>query len=130
MTLKKVEDIEQVQGTVPYNKRKNKPYNRPLFNKSTLTSIDKVEGETLETKISRLVTNKEPIKDGAPLIYTEKKDGVLAGYNIRTDRWEIATDAMDLIHKNEIAKSEGMHILPKDIDNDLDDGVQKIGGTE
>ena len=42
------------------------------------------EGETMEAKVQRVVINKEPIEDGAPIIYTEKKDGVLPQYNIRT----------------------------------------------
>ena len=41
------------------------------------------EGETIETKMERVINNKEPIKDGAPLIYTERKDGVKASTNIR-----------------------------------------------
>ena len=44
------------------------------------------EGERLEMKIKRMMANKEPIVDGAPEIFTEAKDGVLAAYNIRTDR--------------------------------------------
>ena len=34
-------------------------------------------GERLEEKIQRITSNKEPIKDGAPLIYTERKNGVM-----------------------------------------------------
>ena len=40
-----------------------------------------VEGETIETKINRIVNNKEPIKDGAPLIYTERKEGIRPSTN-------------------------------------------------
>jgi len=43
------------------------------------------------------VNNKEPIKDGAPLIYTDRKDGVKEEYNIRTDRWEIAVTEADRV---------------------------------
>ena len=64
---------------------------------STLTSVEKLEGEPIEWKIERIVNNGEPITDGAPEIFTERKDGVLSAYNIRTDRWEIATDAMDKV---------------------------------
>lgn len=77
-----------------------------------MTSVEKVEGETIEQKIERIMTNKEPIKDGAPLIYTERKDGINAAYNIRTDRWEIATDAMDLVHKNTQAKRDAKSKKP------------------
>ncbi len=62
------------------------------------------EGETLETKVKRIVTNKEPITDGAPIIYTERKDGVIPGYDIRTDRFEIAIEAMDVVSKSNLAK--------------------------
>lgn len=63
-----------------------------------------VQGETIEMKIERIVNNKEPIKDGAPLIYTERKDGIQPDYDIRTDRWEHAIDAMDKVNKAKIAK--------------------------
>lgn len=62
------------------------------------------EGESIEAKVTRIVLNKEPIKDGAPLIYTDRKDGVLPGYDIRTDRFEVAVEAMDKITKSKIAK--------------------------
>lgn len=64
------------------------------------------EGESIEDKIERVVENNEPIEDGAPIIYTEKKDGVLPEYNIRTDRWEIAQDAMETVDKMNKAKRE------------------------
>ena len=64
------------------------------------------EGESIEEKVRRVVETKEPIEDGAPLIYTPKEDGVVAAYNIRTDRWEIAQDAMSIKYKAEIAKSK------------------------
>ena len=37
-----------------------------------------VEGERLELKIDRMTQNNEPIGDSAPLIYTPRKDGVIA----------------------------------------------------
>ena len=53
-----------------------------------------VEGERLELKIDRMTQNNEPIGDSAPLIYTPRKDGVIAAYDIRTDKWDIALEAM------------------------------------
>ena len=35
--------------------------------------IPAYEGETIEHKVQRIVLNKEPIEDGAEIIYTEKK---------------------------------------------------------
>lgn len=71
------------------------------------TSIDRnesMEGETLETKIERIVNNKEPITDGAPTIYTERAEGVLPGYDIRTDRFDVAIEAMDKVAKTHQSK--------------------------
>lgn len=64
------------------------------------------EGESIEYKIQRLVKNKEPLDGSVPLTYTERKDGVKPELNIRTDRWEIAADAMDKVSKSNIAKRD------------------------
>ncbi|AXH73244.1 MAG: hypothetical protein [Microviridae sp.] len=76
------------------------------YQKATTTTIKRntgYEGETIEEKIHRIVNNKEPIKDGAPRIYSERKDGVIPAYDIRTDRFEIAVDAMDKVTKEKVA---------------------------
>lgn len=65
-----------------------------------------VEGECIEEKIRRVTQNGEPISDGAPIIFTEKKDGVLPQFDIRTDRWDIALMAMDAVNKAKTAKSK------------------------
>ena len=57
-------------------------------NTNGIISVETFEGETIEEKVERIVTNKEPISDGAPMIYTEKSAGVLPAYNIRTDRFD------------------------------------------
>lgn len=83
-----------------YNNKKYKPATTSInVNKS-------YEGERIEEKIQRIVNNKEPITDGAPLIYQERKDGVMAEYNPRTDKWEIAVDAMTKVQKSKVAKRE------------------------
>lgn len=69
------------------------PKNKLVVNKTK-------QGEPLETKIERMVNNKEPMKGEAPLIYTERKDGVQPAYDIRTDRFEIAIDASTKIAKS------------------------------
>lgn len=84
-------------------------YNYKKANKTRLNINSSTEGEPIETKIERITNNKEPITDGAPLIYTERKEGVLAGYNPRTDKWEIAIEAMDTVSKTNIAKREQRH---------------------
>ncbi len=54
-----------------------------------------------------MVNNGEPISDGAPIIHTERKDGVLPAYDIRTDRFEIAIEAMDKVTGSKLAKRDG-----------------------
>lgn len=87
-------------------KDKEMAYLVKRFKRSAMKSVEVVEGETIEQKIERIVQNKEPIKDGAPEIYTERKDGVISAYNIRTDRWELAADAMDAVQRSIQAKRE------------------------
>lgn len=74
--------------------------------KATFGFLPTYEGESIETKVRRVVENKEPITDGAPIVFTEKKDGVLPQFNIRTDKWDIALDAMDKVQASRIAKSK------------------------
>jgi hypothetical protein len=87
-------------------------YRKP--SKSTLKSVETVEGEPIEHKIERIVSNKEPISDGAPEIFTERKEGVKSAYNIRTDRWEIASEAMDKVSGSIQAKREAKGKKSKD----------------
>lgn len=63
-------------------------------------------GESIEQKIQRIVNNKEPITDGAPLVYTDRSEGVNPAHDIRTDRFEVAIDAMDKVAKTHQAKRE------------------------
>jgi hypothetical protein len=75
----------------------------------TFTSIEKndsLEGETIEDKIQRVVENNEPIVDGAPIIYTDRREGVLPAYNIRTDRFEVAIDGMSAVAKSNFARRD------------------------
>lgn len=89
-------------------------------------------GEMLETKIERIISNKEPIKDGAPLIYTDRKEGVRASTNIRTDRFEVAIDAMDKVAKSYKARREERQ-KPPEGKTEGDGGakpIQATGGQE
>lgn len=71
-----------------------------------LKSVETYEGETIETKVARIVQEKTPITDGAPIVYTDRRQGVLPAYNIRTDRWEIAEVAMDKVNAAKMAKRD------------------------
>lgn len=74
--------------------------------KIEMFSLETYEGERIETKCARITENNEPISDGAEIIYTEKKDGVRPEFNIRTDKWDIALEAMDTVQRNRIAKAQ------------------------
>ena len=86
---------------------------------------DLVEGERLELKIDRMTQNNEPIGDSAPLIYTPRKDGVIAAYDIRTDKWDIALDAMEKVNRTRSRISElgGMREAKKSIDEEAKKAV-------
>lgn len=68
-----------------------------------------LEGETIEQKIERIVNNGEPIEDIAPTIYQPRKEGIKPEYDIRTDRFEIAIDAMGAVEKSMITRRENFH---------------------
>lgn len=90
-------------------------YAYPKKNNNRLQSVEIYEGESIETKCARLLQNKEPITDTAPIIYTAKEDGVLPAYNIRTDRFDIAMDAYDKISRS--AAKKGIAPKPEDFGN-------------
>ncbi len=74
--------------------------------KSQIKRENLTEGETIEHKVSRIVENGEPIEDGATEIFTERGEGVLEAYDVRTDRWEIAAGAMDKVEQSKAAKAK------------------------
>lgn len=84
-------------------------------NNGRLKPIEIYEGESIETKCARILQNKEPITDTAPIIYTAKEDGVLPAYNIRTDRFDVAMDAYDKITRSSAKKEQA--VKPEDFGN-------------
>lgn len=64
------------------------------------------DGESIETKLDRIINNGAPIEtgDSAPPLYTERKQGVIPETNIRTDRFDMALDAHEVIHQQQMAK--------------------------
>lgn len=113
-------------------KTKQKP------NKTSIKKNTSYEGESIEKKINRIVNNKEPIKDGAPLIYTDRREGVSPQYDIRTDRFELAAEATDYITKSHITNRDNYHNertenekKAADIAKQAKEGMNKEnGGTE
>lgn len=78
------------------------------INNPNLTYI----AEPREVKLRKIISGESSnMEDGVfPTIYTEKKDGVQPEFDIRTDRFEVAIDAIDKINQsmaNQIAKNKG-----------------------
>ena len=46
------------------------------YYKSDMKGDSPYDGESIEEKIERVMLTGEAIEDGAPLIYTERKDGI------------------------------------------------------
>ena len=76
------------------------------YGNSLINRNESVVGISIERKVEKITESKEPITDGAPLIYTERKEGVIPAYDVRTDRFEIAVEAMGKVVKSNIAKRE------------------------
>lgn len=102
--------------------------NKPnFFPKPPKTDYEYQEGESIENKVRRITENNEPITDGAPIIYTNRKDGVLPAYNIRTDRWDVAQAAMDAVNQANLAKSKNYGKIEQQEENALES--KEIGDT-
>lgn len=81
-------------------------YKRNKMDNGTLRISHQEEGEWLTEKVKRIMLNKEPITDGAPIQYTERKNGVMPEHDIRTDRFDLAIDAMNIATKGKIAERQ------------------------
>lgn len=92
-------------------------YKKVVMPRTSCTStVEATEGETIEKKIERFLNNGEPIgNDDVQLHYTERKDGVIDAYNIRTDKFEVALDAMDRVSKSyEARRSAKMEVVKEE----------------
>lgn len=77
------------------------------------------QADPREVKLRKIISGEaNNMEDGVfPTIYTEKKDGVQPEFDIRTDRFEVAIDAIDKINQsaaNQIAKNKGETEAVKD----------------
>lgn len=104
--MEKPDDLYQQVVLIKKPLKTKKMYRKQQPDKTTLVINKSYIGETIEQKIEKMINSKEPISDATPVIYTERKDGVLPEYDIRTDRWDVAIDAMDKVSKTHIAKRE------------------------
>ncbi len=88
------------------------------------------QAEPREVKLRKIINGEaNNMEDGVfPTIYTEKKDGVQPEFDIRTDRFEIAIDAMDKINQstaNQIAKNKGETEAVKDFETGVKTDPEK-----
>lgn len=88
------------------------------------------QAEPREVKLRKIINGEaNNMEDGVfPTIYTEKKDGVQPEFDIRTDRFEVAIDAMDKINQsiaNQIAKSKGETEAVKDFGTEVKTDPEK-----
>lgn len=88
------------------------------------------QAEPREVKLRKIISGESnDMEDGVfPTIYTEKKDGVQPEFDIRTDRFEVAIDAIDKINQsvaNEIAKNKGETEAAKDLGTEVKTDPEK-----
>jgi len=110
--------VKMNNGRYYINRLTMNTYKHGTIMPSKLRVNTSVEGEPIETKVERLTNNKEPIapiggKDTAPLLFTERAEGVRASTNIRTDRFEIALEATEKVAKSYKARREEYGKKPK-----------------
>lgn len=81
-----------------------KPHFKPKFE-----VFEGYQGERLEKKLNRMMTEKKAIEDIVPgsTAYTLKKEGVRPEYDIRTDKMSIAQAAMDIVSDANRAQKRG-----------------------
>lgn len=88
------------------------------------------QAEPREVKLRKIISGEaNDMEDGVfPTIYTEKKDGVQPEFDIRTDRFEVAIDAIDKINQsvaNQVAKSKGETEAVKDFGTEVKNDPEK-----
>lgn len=88
------------------------------------------QAEPREVKLRKIINGEtNNMEDGVfPTIYTEKKDGVQPEFDIRTDRFEVAIEAIDKINQsaaNQIAKNKGETEAAKDFGTEVKTDPEK-----
>ena len=62
------------------------------------------KGLSIEETVRRAIATNSPLEGNAPMIYTPAKDGVLPQHDIRTDRQDLALQAMDKYQASDAMK--------------------------
>lgn len=75
-------------------------YVRKKIQSNKLTGNDSFEGVSLEKELRLAQTQGiKPDRNITEIFYTQKKDGVLPSCDIRTDRFDLAQNAMEKVNK-------------------------------
>lgn len=104
-------------------------YKSNYNNRGNVKRNECYKAETIEQEVSRALNNGEKLEHTKTLIYTEKKAGTPAGYNIRTDRFEIALDAIETLEKSKTARREATMKVVKDDNTEPSGGPESVQGT-
>lgn len=91
-------------------------YRQCILPNRSIRGFKSYSAESLEAKLRRVKSNGDAIKDKAPLIYTDRKDGVLPDYDIRTDKYEYLVEGYDKAAKSKRAKRDGVESAAKKLD--------------
>nr|WAE43674.1 MAG: hypothetical protein [Microviridae sp.] len=94
---------------------------------SQIKGVEQYEGETIEEKVRRIIEDHEPLEDeGVQTLYSARGEGVLAETNIRTDRWDLAAEAMDIATKAKEAQRADKEAKAK-LSKEAKEGMNKEG---
>lgn len=74
------------------------------LNPSRITVYEDNEGESIEQMLRRMTKEGEPIEATTKMRYFERKDGVRPEFDIRTDRFEMAREALDKVNASSFAQ--------------------------
>lgn len=95
-----------------------------------LNTTEGFQGKSLEEKVFEAVNSKAPIEAVAPMVYTERKDGVLPETNIRTDRFEVAQEAMTNIAEGiRVRRAKRLFEANKPNENKMDKPASGSGNS-
>lgn len=68
---------------------------KPEKRKNKIYGVETYVESALEDKLRDMKIRKESIEKRNELIYTDKRDGVIPGYNIRFDRFDAGLEACE-----------------------------------
>lgn len=64
---------------------------------TSLAVNESVEGESIETRIERLMANGDENPEVKELLFTRPQDGVIGGFDIRHDWWDEAIEQTSIM---------------------------------